>query len=165
MFFFIIVLFNILYVLSIIFQLRLYEFFKYGVIFVILGEYVQLLYSEVLEWKEVVIILLKVRLAEFYFFLRIYIDNNIVVMRLKGRFFFENYFSLTLKIVNSFFVILRIRLSILVVFIYDVFFVSVFNDSFVFLVLEGFEVNLEIDEILGLVEFFFLFMIFKENFT
>lgn len=85
-------------------------------------------------------------------------------MRLKGRFFFENYFSLTLKIVNSFFVILRIRLSILVVFIYDVFFVSVFNDSFVFLVLEGFEVNLEIDEILGLVEFFFLFMIFKENF-
>lgn len=86
-------------------------------------------------------------------------------MRLKGRFFFENYFSLTLKIVNSFFVILRIRLSILVVFIYDVFFVSVFNDSFVFLVLEGFEVNLEIDEILGLVEFFFLFMIFKENFT
>lgn len=128
MFFFIIVLFNILYVLSIIFQLRLYEFFKYGVIFVILGEYVQLLYSEVLEWKEVVIILLKVRLAEFYFFLRIYIDNNIVVMRLKGRFFFENYFSLTLKIVNSFFVILRIRLSILVVFIYDVFFVSVLND-------------------------------------
>lgn len=86
-------------------------------------------------------------------------------MRLKGRFFFENYFSLTLKIVNSFFVILRIRLSILVVFIYDVFFVSVFNDSFVFLVLEGFEVNLEIDEILGSVEFFFLFMIFKENFT
>lgn len=86
-------------------------------------------------------------------------------MRLKGRFFFENYFSFTLKIVNSFFVILRIRLSILVVFIYDVFFVSVFNDSFVFLVLEGFEVNLEIDEILGLVEFFFLFMIFKENFT
>lgn len=85
-------------------------------------------------------------------------------MRLKGRFFFENYFSLTLKIVNSFFVILRIRLSILVVFIYDVFFVSVFNDSFVFLVLEGFEVNLEIDEILGSVEFFFLFMIFKENF-
>lgn len=108
--------------------------------------------------------MLKVRLAEFYFFLRIYIDNNIVVMRLKGRFFFENYFSLTLKIVNSFFVILRIRLSILVVFIYDVFFVSVFNDSFVFLVLEGFEVNLEIDEILGSVEFFFLFMIFKENF-
>lgn len=86
-------------------------------------------------------------------------------MRLKGRFFFENYFSLTVKIVNSFFVILRIRLSILVVFIYDVFFVSVFNDSFVFLVLEGFEVNLEIDEILGSVEFFFLFMIFKENFT
>lgn len=85
-------------------------------------------------------------------------------MRLKGRFFFENYFSLTLKIVNSFFVILRIRLSILVVFIYDVFFVSVFNDSFVFLVLEGFEVNLEIDEILGSVEFFFLFMNFKENF-
>lgn len=85
-------------------------------------------------------------------------------MRLKGRFFFENYFSLMLKIVNSFFVILRIRLSILVVFIYDVFFVSVFNDSFVFLVLEGFEVNLEIDEILGSVEFFFLFMIFKENF-
>lgn len=85
-------------------------------------------------------------------------------MRLKGRFFFENYFSLTLKIVNSFFVILRIRLSILVVFIYDVFFVSVFNDSFVFLILEGFEVNLEIDEILGSVEFFFLFMIFKENF-
>lgn len=76
-------------------------------------------------------------------------------MRLKGRFFFENYFSLTLKIFNSFFVILRIRLSILVVFIYDVFFVSVFNDSFVFLVLEGFEVNLEIDEILGSVEFFF----------
>lgn len=85
-------------------------------------------------------------------------------MRLKGRFFFENYFSLTLKIVNSFFVILRIRLSILVVFIYGVFFVSVFNDLFVFLVLEGFEVNLEIDEILGSVEFFFLFMIFKENF-
>lgn len=85
-------------------------------------------------------------------------------MRMKGRFFFENYFSLTLKIVNSFFVILRIRLSILVVFIYDVFFVSVFNDLFVFLVLEGFEVNLEIDEILGSVEFFFLFMIFKENF-
>lgn len=156
---------NISYVSSTIFQLRLYESLKYGAIPVILGEHVQLPYSEVLEWKEAVIILPKARSAEFYFLLRTYTDNNIAAMRLKGRFLFENYFSSTLKIVNSLLAILRTRLSIPAAPIHDVPSVSVFNDSFVPLALEGFEVNPETDETLGPVESPFPSMIFKENFT
>lgn len=86
-------------------------------------------------------------------------------MRLKGRFLFENYFSSTLKIVNSLLAILRTRLSIPAAPIHDVPSVSVFNDSFVPLALEGFEVNPETDETLGPVESPFPSMIFKENFT
>lgn len=156
---------NISYVTSTIFQLRFYESLKYGAIPVILGDYVQLPYSEVIEWREAAIILPKARASEFYFILRTYTDNNIAALRLKGRFLYENYFSTTLKIIDTTLAIMRTRLDIPAVPIQDVPSVSVFNDSFVPMTLEGFEMNPETDETLGPVESPFPSMIFKENFT
>lgn len=156
---------NISYISSTVFQLRLYESLKFGAIPVVLGDYAQLPYDEVVDWKEAAIILPKARASEFYFILRTYTDNNIAAMRLKGRFIFETYFSTTLKIIDTVLAILRTRLSIPAVPVQDVPSLSVFNDSFSPLVLEGFEVNPETDETLGPVESPFPSMIFKENFT
>ena len=156
---------NMSYVSTTVFQLRLYESLKHGAIPVILGDYVQLPFSDVLDWKKAAIILPKARASEFYFILRTYTDTSIAELKQKGRFYFETYFGTTFSIINTVLAILRTRLSIPAHPIQDVPSPNVFNASTLPLILEGPEINQETDEVLGPLEPPFSSVKFKQNFT
>ncbi|KAK3088364.1 hypothetical protein FSP39_018243 [Pinctada imbricata] len=156
---------NTSYVSSTVFQLRLYESLKHGAVPVILGDYVELPFSDVLDWTKAVIILPKARASEFYFILRTYTDNSIAELRQMGRYYFETYFGTSRSIINTVLAILRTRLSMPARPIQDVPSPNVFNSTNMQPLAEGTEINSETDEVLGPLELPFSSMKFKQNFT
>ncbi|XP_021341980.1 exostosin-like 3, partial [Mizuhopecten yessoensis] len=156
---------NTSYVSTAVFQIRLYESLKYGAVPVVLGNHMQLPFSEILDWKKTVIMLPRARLTEVHFILRTYTDNDIALMRRQGRFVYETYFGTSYSMFNTVLALVRTRLTIPAVPVADVPSPSVFNTTFLTLKLEGPEPNQETDEVLGPLENPFGSLKFKQNFT
>lgn len=148
-----------------VFQIRLYESLRFGAVPVVLGDFMELPFDEILEWKNAVIIMPKARLTEVHFILRTYNDNDIALMRRKGRFIYETYFGTTYSIFNTALAIVRTRLNIPAIPVNDVPSPSVFNSTFRTLKFDGPEPNPETDEVLGPLENPFGSLKFKQNFT
>ena len=145
-------------------QVRLYEALKFGAIPVILGEHAQLPFSEVIDWRRVVISLPKPRITELHFFLQSYSDASILEMRRQGRLMWESYFGSTKSIVNMLLATLRTRLNIPAFPAKESLSTSVFNASFVPLVDKN-DVQPESEDILGPLEEPFPSLRYQSNFT
>lgn len=147
------------------FQVRLYEALKSGAIPVIVGDYVNLPYQDIIHWPMAVVILPKSRVTEMHFFIRTFSDTVIADMRRQGRFIWETYFSSTKKIVDSMLAVVRTRLQIPALPTQDEPSPNVFNSSFVPHKLNAPDLDPETDDILGSVEFPFPSEKFQHNFT
>ena len=130
----------------------LYLALKYGSVPVILGDYVQLPFQEVVLWSRAVITLPKARVTELHFILRSYTDADILEMRRYGRLVFEKFFSSVNAIVDTTLALVRRRLCIPAFPIRDEPSPSVFNDSFVPLSEAVMESMVEVEEMLGPLE-------------
>lgn len=133
-------------------QSSLYFALKYGSIPVILGDYVQMPFQEVVCWSRAVIALPKARVTELHFILRSYTDSDILEMRRYGRLVFETFFGSTRAIVDSTLALVRHRLRIPAFPIQDEPSPSVFNSSFVPLHEPVIESVVEVEEMLGPLE-------------
>jgi len=133
-------------------QSTLYLALKYGSVPVILGDYVQLPFQEVVHWSRAVITLPKARVTELHFILRSYTDSDILEMRRYGRLVFETFFGSTKAIVDTTLALIRHRLRIPAFPVQDEQSPSVFNSSFVPLREAVVESVVEVEEMLGPVE-------------
>lgn len=95
-----------------VFQTRLYESLKHGSVPVILGDYVELPYSELLDWSKVVISLPKPRVTELYFLLRTMSNVDVMEYKKNGRLFWETYLGTAESVVSTVLAVLRTRLHI-----------------------------------------------------
>ncbi|XP_041360950.1 exostosin-like 3 [Gigantopelta aegis] len=148
-----------------IIQLRIYESLKNGAIPVVLGDYIEMPFSEILDWKRAAIFLPVARVTEIFFFLRTFTDSDIAEMRKQGRFIWETYFGSTEKIVVSFLAVMRTRLQIPASPVNAEPTLSVFNATFIPLKIEGADPEPETDEVLGPIEARFPSEKFYRNFT
>ena len=133
-------------------QSSLYSALKYGSVPVILGDYIQLPFQEVIHWSRAVITVSKARVTELHFILRSYTDSDILEMRQYGRLVFETFFGSTKAIVDTMLMLVRHRLRIPAFPIQDEPSPSVFNDSFVPLQEPVVESVVEVEEMLGPIE-------------
>ncbi|KAL3892228.1 hypothetical protein ACJMK2_004457 [Sinanodonta woodiana] len=156
---------NVSIISTTIFQSRLYESLKNGAIPVVIGDYMELPFSEILDWRRAVIALPKPRITELHFFLRTLSDNNVAEYKRHGRMMWEAYFGTSKKIIITLLSVLRTRLQIPPIPIADEPSPSVFNTSFVPLTFEPASLGQETDELLGPVEAPFASIKFRENFT
>ncbi|OQR66419.1 exostosin 3-like [Tropilaelaps mercedesae] len=76
-----------------LFTKRLFKVIRHGAIPVILGNDVELPFSQQLEWEKAAVILLKARAPELHLVLKTYSDADIVVLRRQGRRLMENYLA------------------------------------------------------------------------
>jgi len=125
---------------------------KYGSVPVILGDYVQLPFEEVIHWSHAVITLPKARVTELHFILRSYTDSDILEMRRYGRLVFETFFGSTKAIVDTTLAVIRHRLRIPAFPVRDEPSPSIFNNSFVPLREPVVESVVEVEEMLGPLE-------------
>ena len=146
-------------------QQRIYESLKHGAIPVVLGDYIEMPFSEILDWNRAAIFLPVARVTEIFFFLRTFTDSDIAEMRKQGRFFWETYFGSTRKIVDSLLAVTRTRLQIPASVVREEPTLSVFNATFVPLKIEGADPEPETDEVLGPNEARFPSEKFYRNFT
>ena len=156
---------NTSYISTSVLQIRLFESLKHGSVPVILGDYVELPFSGLLDWQKAVILLPKARVTEVNFLLRTFTDNDIAFFRQRGRLFYESYFGSTHNIMKTIIATVRTRLNIPASPISDVDSPSVFNSSFSIHKLEGPEPNPETDEVLGPLEPPLASTFFKQNYT
>ncbi|KAK3088375.1 hypothetical protein FSP39_018427 [Pinctada imbricata] len=156
---------NTSYVSSTVFQLRLYESLKHGAVPVILGDYVELPFSDVLDWMKAVIILPKARAPELYLILRTYTDNSIAELKQMGRYYFETYFGTSRSIINTVLAILRTRLSMPARPIKDTPSLNLMTYAKIQPLANGTHTKSKTEEVLGPIELPFPSMKFKQNFT
>ncbi|XP_078665136.1 exostosin-like 3 [Branchiostoma floridae x Branchiostoma belcheri] len=97
---------------SVLTTVRLYESLKYGAVPVILGEQVQLPFSEVIDWQQAAFVFPLARVSELHFFLRTVSDSDLLRMRLQGRFLWETYLSSPQAVLNTVLSVVRTRISI-----------------------------------------------------
>ncbi|XP_052763160.1 exostosin-like 3 isoform X2 [Mya arenaria] len=95
-----------------VFQTRLFESLKSGAVPVILGEYVELPFSELIDWSRTVIMLPKQRVTELYFVLRTFSNVDIMEFKRNGRMFWETFLGTTKSVVSMTLAVLRTRLNI-----------------------------------------------------
>ena len=133
-------------------QSALYLALKYGSVPVIMGDYVQLPFQEVVHWSRAVLTLPKARVTELHFILRSYTDSDILEMRRYGRLVFETFFGSTKAIVDTTLAVVRHRLRIPAFPIQDEPSPSVFNSSFIPLHEPVVESMVEVEEVLGPLE-------------
>jgi len=133
-------------------QSTLYLALKYGSVPVILGDYIQLPFQEVIHWSRAVITLPKARVTELHFVLRSYTDSDILEMRRYARQVFETFFSSSKAIVDTTLALIRHRLRIPAFPIQDEPSPSIFNSSFVPLHEQVVESMVEVEEMLGPLE-------------
>ncbi|XP_052236593.1 exostosin-like 3 [Dreissena polymorpha] len=95
-----------------VFQARLYESLKSGAIPVILGDYAELPFSELLDWSKAVIILPKQRVTELYYLLRTLSNVDMMEFKRNGRRFWETYFGTSKSVVTTMLAVVRTRLNI-----------------------------------------------------
>lgn len=95
-----------------VFQTRIFESLKYGSIPVILGDYSELPFAELLDWSRAAIILPKPRVTELYFILRTLSNVDVMEFKRNGRVFWETFFGTTESVVSTVLAVLRTRLNI-----------------------------------------------------
>ena len=93
-------------------HVRLIEGLQTGAIPVLLAETVVLPFSDLISWKEAVLILPSPRITELNFLLRTITTADVLWMRRQGRFLWETYFSSGKTLVESVLAAVRTRLSI-----------------------------------------------------
>ncbi|XP_022651566.1 exostosin-like 3 isoform X2 [Varroa jacobsoni] len=76
-----------------LFTKRLLKVMRHGAIPVILGNDVELPFSQQIEWEKAAVILLKARAPELHLVLKTYSDADIVALRRQGRRLMENYLA------------------------------------------------------------------------
>ncbi|XP_071494929.1 exostosin-like 3 [Diadema antillarum] len=94
------------------FYTRLFEALQTGAIPIIVGEHMQLPFSEFISWKEAAIVLPRSRVTELYFYLKTIQDNDILKLRRQGWFLWTTYLSNTDSVINGILATLRTRLGI-----------------------------------------------------
>jgi len=130
----------------------LFEILQSAAVPVILGNNLQLPFSEIILWPRAAIILPKARITELHFILRSYTDADIIEMRRQGRMIFEFFLGSTKSIIDTTLAIIRTRLQIPAFPIRDEPSLSVFNESFVPLLEPVVESLMETEEMLGPIE-------------
>ena len=95
-----------------VFQTKIQESLKYGSIPVILGDYAELPFSEILDWSRAAIVLPKPRVTELYFLLRTLSNVDVMEFKRTGRIWWETYFGTTEGVISSLLAVLRTRLNI-----------------------------------------------------
>ncbi|XP_064597614.1 exostosin-3-like isoform X1 [Liolophura sinensis] len=150
---------------TVITQIRLYEALRYGAVPVILGDHLELPFSEAIDWRRASIILPKARLTELHFFVRTYTDTEIYTLRHQGRFLWETYFGSTERLVETLLAVVRTRLQIPPVPVMDSPSPSIFNTSFIPPKLSAPDLDPETDDVLGPIEQPFPSPMFRRNFT
>ncbi|XP_014778123.1 exostosin-like 3 [Octopus bimaculoides] len=146
-------------------HIRLLEALKYGSIPVVLGNYVQLPFSELIDWQKAIIILPKPRITELHFLLRTYTDTIIAEMRRQGRFLWETYFCSFDRVMAMVLATVRTRLQIPAATAKEAASPSFFNMTVVPMKLEMEDIDPETDDVLGPVEPPFPSQTFNHNFS
>ncbi len=121
---------NTSFISTVLTQTRVFEALKYGAIPVILGDNIQLPFSEVLDWGAAVVTLPKARITELHFFLRSLSDNDVLGMRRQGRIFWETHLGSTRAVLDTVLGVLRSRLRIPAFPVREEPSPSVFNDTY-----------------------------------
>ena len=94
------------------FYTRFFEALQSGAIPVIVGEHMQLPFSEFVSWKEAVIVLPRSRITELYFYLKTVQDNDILKLRRQGWFLWTTYLATTDAVIGGILATVRTRLGI-----------------------------------------------------
>lgn len=94
------------------FYTRFFEALQTGAIPVIVGEQMQLPFSEFIAWNEAAIVLPRSRITELYFYLKTIQDNDILKLRRQGWFLWTTYLSNTDAVINGILANLRTRIGI-----------------------------------------------------
>ncbi len=151
---------------STLLQARLYEALRAGAIPVILGgDFVELPYGEMIEWKKAVLFLPKARVTELHFLLRAVPDADLLVMRRQGRMIWERYLSSVQATVDTIIANLRDRVGIPARPVPSIKTISVFNSSFVPLKSDPPILDAEPEENLGPIEPPYPSPQFRRNYT
>ena len=148
-----------------VFQTRLYESLKHGAIPVILGDTVELPYSELIDWSKAVLVLPKARVAELHFYLRTFTDSNVMELKRHGRILWETYFGTSHSIVSTVLAVLRTRLQIPAAPVQEEpspSIVSEFSPASQFVAMDTEDMT---DEVLGPLEPPFPSLKYKQNYT
>ncbi|VEN58459.1 unnamed protein product [Callosobruchus maculatus] len=112
-------------------QARVYEALRSGAIPVILGgDQIKLAYSEVIQWKRVVIFLPRARITELHFLLRAIPDEDVLLFRRQGRLLWERYLASVQSTLDTVVAVLRDRLNIPPMPAESMTAISVFNQTF-----------------------------------
>ncbi|KAB7507082.1 Exostosin-3 [Armadillidium nasatum] len=146
-------------------QTRIFEGFKNGAIPVILGNNIEMPFSETIDWHKSSIVLPKARVMELHYFLRTISNADILVMRRQGRMIWEKYLGSTQAILDTILATVRERLNIPPLAAPMEPSPNVFNDSFVPLKSDTIIPEPDTDENLGPVEPPFPSITFKRNFS
>lgn len=147
------------------FQRRVYESVKYGAVPIILGDFIQLPFSEYLEWSRAAVILPKARVTELHFLIRTFTDADLLLMRHQGRLIWEKYLATTQTVVDTIIGTVRARLKIPPLAVREEPSPSIFNSSFVPLKLESLLPDIDPDESVGPTEPPYPSPSFRRNFT
>lgn len=151
---------------STLLQARVYEALRAGAIPVILGgDQVELPFSEMIEWRRVVMLLPKARVTELHFLLRSVPDADLLLMRRQGRMIWERYLSSVQATVDTIVANLRDRLGIPPKPVPSVKAVSVFNSTFIPLKSDPPVMDVEPEESLGPIEPPYPSPQFRRNYT
>lgn len=145
-------------------QMRLFEALQMGAIPVLLGDHIELPFSELISWKDAVVALPKVRITELHFVIRSFSDNDLLAMRRQGRHIWETYMGTSKTIIDTTLLVLRTRLMIPAFPQAEAPSPSVFNSSFVPLREEVDEIA-EPEDMLGPIEAPYPSLRFTRNFT
>ncbi|XP_059487728.1 exostosin-3 [Neocloeon triangulifer] len=131
---------------------RLVESLKSGAVPVLLGDHLQLPFSETLMWKKAVLHLPKARVTELHLVLRAIPDSDLLTMRRQGRLFWERYMGSVQALTDTVVAALRDRLLIPPLPAEQESSPSVFNSSFVPLKMDNVVPETEAEESLGPIE-------------
>ena len=93
-------------------QIRIFEAMQFGAIPVVIGDQLEMPFSELLSWQLASVTIPKSRAEELLFLLRTFSDADVLEMRRRGRIFWETYFGTTRSIVTTALAAIRERLHI-----------------------------------------------------
>jgi len=146
-------------------QNRLIECLMASSIPVIMSQEIILPFQEVIDWSKAAVIVPLQRITELHYLLRTLPHSDIFSLKRQGRMILENYLSTDNKIADSLLGVLRHRLSIPSLPFKDTPSPSVFNKSFVPLLMDHLPADMEPDESLGPLEPPFPSPAFKRNYS
>lgn len=156
---------NMTYACTFLTLARLTESIKFGAIPIILGDYLQLPYGDLVNWNKAALVLPKARVPELHFLIRTISDNDLYAMRHHCRSIWEKYFSSTENVLKTILSAIRTRLKIPPLPMHEEPSPSVFNSTFQPLKMENVLPETEAEESIGPLEPPFASPKFKRNLT